>query len=537
MKVQIAVCAKDLPEAVSYRAVISLGGDQVLGSTEVSNASTAPVWNNLVTPTADLADDAVLTVQIVTAAAAVADEPIATATFVLKDVVGSYYQAAASFTTEEADAGAKIALHAQPVQMGSLQLQLTGSDLPDTDFGMFRKQHTDGCFEVYSAVTGQKIVRSNVVEDDLNPVWDTMVLDLDLLTGGKLDSPVRITVLDKDAGDVTQYLGQCILSVNQMLGVGDGVLKHYPLIKGGTASAQGSLSVKKAELMPSAYASRDAHKHLQLVLTALDAKRDALLEESEAKKAAAVQAQTKADQAQAAAQALEDKVKAAAAAQTAIQTKLVALKQEHAKLKEKAAQTPCAGKLVMQLAAVDLPDTDFGLRNKTDPIYEVLVGHKKVLRSNIVEDDLNPVWDEQIIDLTLLGGDLDKSFTLIVSDKDGGDNKDKIGHLELSVNAILKAVGSTDGMALPPSKGKLLVKKAALKDLVDNRETAKKYYTSTIEPVANECTAATQTFEAVRTEMDAAYKIAADAKEAVNKAKDAAEAARLALELMEKAGK
>ena len=531
MKVQLSVCAKDLSEAVSYRAVISLG-DEVLGSTEVSPASTAPVWNQLVTPTTDVADDAVLTVQICTAAA----EPVATATFVLKDITGSYYQAAASFTTEEADAGAKIALHAQPAQMGSLQMQLAGSDLPDTDFGFFRKQHTDGFFEVYSAVTGKKIVRSNVVEDELNPVWEMMLLDLDLLTGGKFDLPIRITVLDKDAGDATQYLGQVILTVNQMLGVGDGVLKHYPLIKGGTTCAQGSISVQKAELLPAAYASREAHKHLQLVMTALDAQRDALLEESEAKKNAADQAQTKADQAEAAVQALDDKVKSAAAAQTAVQTKLVGLKQEHAKLKEKAAKTPCAGKLVMQLAATNLPDTDFGFRNKTDPIYEVVVGHKKVLRSNIVEDDLNPVWDEQTIDFSLVGGDPDKSITLIVSDKDGGDNQSKIGHLELTINTILKAVGSTDGMALPPSKGKLFVKKAVLKDLVNNRETAQKYYASTIEPVAQECTAATQAFEAARTEMDAARQAAADAQEAANEAKDAAEAARLALELMEKAG-
>jgi len=267
----------------------------------------------------------------------------------------------------------------------------------------------------------------------------------------------------------------------------------------------------------------------------LDAKRDALLEEVEAKKTDAVEAQNKAEQAQAAVQALEDKVKAAAAAQTAVQTKLVSLKQEHTKLKDIAAQTPCTGKLVVQLAASNLPDTDFGFRNKTDPIYDVVVGHKKVLRSNIVEDDCNPVWDEQTIDLSLLGGDLNKTITIIVSDKDGGDNKSKIGHLELTVNTILKAVGSPDGMPLPPSEGTLLVKKAVLQDLVDNRESADKYYTSIIEPVAQECTAATQAFEAARTEMDTAQKATADAKEAANKAKDAAEAVASALELMEKA--
>ena len=156
MKVQLAVCAKDLPPAAaSYQAVVVSADDQVLGSTEVVISSTSttssPVWNNLIT--CDVEEEtAVVTVQII--AGHNEKEPMATATFAIKDVLGSYYHAAASFTAQDADAGAKIALHAEPVQMGAVQFQLAGSDLPDTDFGMFRKQHTDGCVEVYSAVTG-----------------------------------------------------------------------------------------------------------------------------------------------------------------------------------------------------------------------------------------------------------------------------------------------------------------------------------------------------------------------------------------------
>ena len=135
-----------------------------------------------------------------------------------------------------------------------------------------------------------------------------------------------------------------------------------------------------------------------------------------------------------------------------------------------------------------------------------------------------------------MGGDPDKSITLIVSDKDGGDNQSKIGHLELSVNSIVKAAGSSDGFALPPSKGKLFVKKAELQDLVDNRKTAETYHADSIAPVAQECQAAAAAFEAVRSEMDVRRNTAAEAKEAAVKAKDEAEAAQLALELMEKSG-
>ena len=315
MKVQFAVYAKDLPTAASYQAIV-LSGDTRLGTTEASAVTTNPLWSHLVTPTDELPDDTPLTVQVVKAA----DETdvVATATFAnLAQITGSYYQAAASFTSQQGDEGAKIALYAATPTMGTLSLQLAARDLPDTDFGMFRKQHTDGFYEMYSAVSGKKLVRSNVVEDELHPVWQPMELDLDVLCGGRLDAPIRITVLDKDAGDATQYLGQVMMTVNQMLGQGDGVLKHYPLIKGGAAVAQGSITVKHAALQTAAFASRQAHKHLQLVMTALDAQRDALVEEAAAKQAAADAAQQEAATAQAAVQALEDEMQAAATAQNA----------------------------------------------------------------------------------------------------------------------------------------------------------------------------------------------------------------------------
>lgn len=543
MQVQFAVSAKDLPEATSYVAVVSVGDDAVLGSTEVSRATTDPVWNRLVTTNDEehaLKDDDVLTVRIRPAARDGPEETVATATFVVGDLTGSYYAARAAFTSEATDAGAKIAVHAQsPVRMGTLCVRFAASDLPDTDFSFFRrKQHTDGILEVYSSVTGKKLVRSNVVEDELNPVWEDLFLDLDLLTGGRLDVPVRLTVSDKDAGDRTQYLGQVMMTVNQMMGVGDGVLKHHPLIKGGTASAQGSLSVPHASLRPAESATREAQKHLRLVLTALDGRRDALLDEMEAKTVLAERTLIAADEAVGTVRDGEDRLHEAAATQTAVETRLVEARRQHARLTQKAVATPCTGTLVLRLAARHLPDTDFGFRNKSDPIYEVYAGRdERILRSEIVEDDLNPVWEERSVDLSVLGGDVDRTLTIIVSDKDGGDDQSEMGHVEVSVSALLQAAEASEDFALPPTpKGRLVVQKAVLEDLVDHRAIAKRYHETSVVPVAEEYATATQAFEAVRAEVDAVRQAAAEARQAAVKAQDDADAARLALELMEKSG-
>ena len=298
--------------------------------------------------------------------------------------------------------------------------------------------------------------------------------------------------------------------------------------------------VKQATLQMAELASRTAHKHLHLVMTALDAKRDKLLEEVAAKKTAANEAAAAVTTTQAAVDALESKMQTAATAQVAVQSKLAALKAEYAQLQATAAATPCTGKVTLQLAATHLPDTDFGIRNKTDPIYEIFAGQgypNKALRSNKVEDDLNPVWDALTVDLGALGGSMDAKIKIVVSDKDGGKDQTALGSVELTVNQLVAMQADKSSVALPPTKtGRLLVKQALVQDLVDHQKAAQEYYKASIEPVANECTTVTQAFEAARTEMDAARAAAAAAQEAAQKAADAAEAAHLALELMEKSG-
>lgn len=538
----LAVCAKDLPQASLYTASVAAEDGTLWGSTGAADGdvTTSPVWQKLIAaPTGINQEENInLNVTVSTTEGTV----LATATLPLAELTQSYYHAAAAFTKEQGDQGAKIALKlvsVTEIAAGELTLQLRADDLPDTDFGIrvFRKkgQHTDACFEIYSAVTGTKLLRSNVVEDELSPLWDPIKLDLDTLTGENLDAPIRITVMDKDGGGKVQYLGQVMITVNQMLGKGEGVLKHYPLIVGGMPGARGSVSVASAVLTPGTQASRNDQKHLQLVITALDAQRDKLLEQVKSKKEAAKTAAQAVENAQAAVEALQPAAKKAAAARTAAQTALAKAHAEHRKLQAAANTTPCSGKISIILRATNLPDTDFGIRNKTDPIFEIFRDKERLHRSNIVENNLNPVWDAATLDLKNVG-DMNTMLTIVVSDKDGGKNQSSLGQTECTVQALVDAAGKDEvAFALAPSKGKLYCQAATLDNFVDHVKEAQVYATNHVEPKDQACQAATATFEQAQAALEDAQGALATATEASVAAQDAAEAAQLALQVLEAA--
>jgi hypothetical protein len=545
MKVHLAVCAKDLPEAASgYKAsiLVSSPSSLVLGTSEACpDVTKDPVWTQLIV-SEDVPDDATFTVTV--HAPTNADDSndtgsvVATANFDLPKLQASYYKAQAAFTTEQGDAGAKIALKLQQdVQGGALTVQFKANDLPDTDFGIFRKQHTDGIFEIYDAVTGQKMIRSNCVEDELNPVWDPVTLDLDALCGNNLDAPIRITILDKDKGNTTQYLGQVMLTVNQILGQGEGVLKHYPLIVGGLPGARGSFAVVQATVVPGRCVSRQAKKHLQLVLTALDAQREKLVQDVATKQQAVKVAQQAMTQAQDAVTALQPSLQLAATELHTIQTKLAHCKEQYQQLQTTAATTPATGKFLLTLAARKLEDTDFGLRNKTDPIFEIFINdsNTKLKRSNIVEDDLNPTWEEITLDMELIGT-IATPLRIVVSDKDGGKNQTALGATTTSVQALLDMAGKDDlSLPIPPSHGKLYCKAASLSDFVDHVAVAKAYAENDITPVTQASQTAAAAFAKVQADVDAAQTNLAQAKEAWLAAQDQAETAQLALQALEDA--
>jgi len=371
---------------------------------------------------------------------------------------------------------------------------------------------------------------SNVVRDDLNPIWEAMDLDIDKLCGGNMDAPIRITVNDKDKGDRSQYLGHIITSVTQMTNPESGT---FPLVKGGTEVSQGCLSVKEALLRPAQFVPRKAYKHMEMVLKVLDSNRDKLLEEVATHQAAATRARAQADEVSAAIPELTEHVNQFAQVQSKAQTEYAVVKEKYTKLKEVG---PCSGSLVLQLRASNLPDTDFGIRNKSDPFYEIFLESKEcLLRSNVVENNLNPRWLEQIVDIAKVGG-LDKPITISVSDKDGGDKRTYMGSITTTLQSLINAVGSERGQRLAPCKGILFVDKAELYHYQDNEAAAEELYNTLVVPAAAACKKATEEYGEAWKALDEARAKVAAAKEATQKAQDAVETSQEALAQLEIAG-
>jgi len=99
---------------------------------------------------------------------------------------------------------------------GLLRLQLQGTNLKNTE-GFLRK--SDPFFEVArqinsaGASTWDNVYRSNVVQDNLSPTWDSAVLELSTLCGGDLDLPLRVSVFDFEKSGKHQLMGQLETSV------------------------------------------------------------------------------------------------------------------------------------------------------------------------------------------------------------------------------------------------------------------------------------------------------------------------------------
>jgi len=129
------------------------------------------------------------------------------------------------------------------------------------------------------------------------------------------------------------------------------------------------------------------------------------------------------------------------------------------------------GVLRLKMAGEELTNTD-GWFNKSDPFYQF---RKKdqgfrgsewnvVHKSEYIKDNLNPEWDEALIDLyTLCGGDYDETLYLDLYDNESSGEHELMGQIETSVNGLLESDGFTlmkDG----EETGRLIVQEAELLD-------------------------------------------------------------------------
>lgn len=103
---------------------------------------------------------------------------------------------------------------------GELRLQLRGIKLKNVD-GFMGK--SDPFFELSAKVdsagglTWQPVYRSEHINNDLNPKWAALTVDLNRLCAGDLDSPILISVWDWEKNGKRQSMGSFETSVNGLL--------------------------------------------------------------------------------------------------------------------------------------------------------------------------------------------------------------------------------------------------------------------------------------------------------------------------------
>lgn len=552
MRFQFSVAAQNLPAAnATYRAQISIRWNEgkFVGTTEEQpvasseEESVVVVWNQLITPaSAEWPNETPLTVQVLqTTTVNDEDVVVATAHFGLQQLTGAWFPATASFA---GNTSCSIALHAAPLVEGRLSLYLAAQVLPNMDFGfslgiLRPKDLTDAFCEVYSAVSGKMLAKTEVVPDNLNPIWNALDLELDELCGGNKHAPVRITVLDQDKGDDVEYLGQVLLTVTQLL---EAPPNHvFPLVKGGSPLPTGGLMIQHATLHPSTRVSRKAQKQLKTALLRLNAKRDELLENLVIQQAALEQSTKELSLLQAAVEPLQVQATRLAQAHNATVSRLATLQEARANAQTKAA---CTGTLMLTLRAENLPDKDFGIFNKSDPVYDIILGEPSttastlttLVTSNVVKNNLNPVWKEQTLKVAQVG-DLHKPLRILVSDHDRGGRKTALGSATVTLQSLINAATTKVAIALPPSKkGRLYVVKANLQNYTNPLSEATDLHETAIAKAKQDCAEASQAFAPVRVKLEEARAAMAAAQEKVDEYRDALEATRLALDEMGQSG-
>lgn len=119
------------------------------------------------------------------------------------------------------------------------------------------------------------------------------------------------------------------------------------------------------------------------------------------------------------------------------------------------------GKLKLKMSGIKFKNFD-GLFNKSDPFFEFrkkdagAVGSNwnVVHRSSYIKNDLNPDWQEEILDLNnLCNGNLDELIILSVYDHEGDGKHELMGEVQTSVNGLI-AAKKTDGFEMK-RKGKV----------------------------------------------------------------------------------
>jgi len=104
---------------------------------------------------------------------------------------------------------------------GNLRLKLKGTKLKNVESGLFAK--SDPFYELFKKInsagglTWDNVYRSKHIMNNLNPDWESAVIDLSTLCDGDLDLPILVSVYDYERSGKHVAMGQVETTVNSLV--------------------------------------------------------------------------------------------------------------------------------------------------------------------------------------------------------------------------------------------------------------------------------------------------------------------------------
>lgn len=193
---------------------------QVLGKTEVVKNTLNPKWVKTFTVDYEMGTPVKLAISLFDEVRKGDNKSMGTAVFDVEECLG----AKGNTKVKKLRPGGNLFCSVRKSQgSGLLRLTLKGVNLKNVE-GFFSK--SDPFFELSSKVdsagflTWNNVFRSKHIKNNLNPQWETAVVELSSLCGGNLDAPILVSVFDHEGSGKHVSMGQFETTVNGLVEAG-----------------------------------------------------------------------------------------------------------------------------------------------------------------------------------------------------------------------------------------------------------------------------------------------------------------------------